>query len=262
MSLMYISVVTPLKCCLFCKCSMYSCAASKPCCLKSSSAEVCRKRHDVHCPNCELYAESIILSKQEKSLVCGGKETAQRLKIEHSANSLRAWAKHHRLRNYKRLDVDKLARNLVLAICGDTSVLSKESKARRRRLSKLRPKPTAAGKERPKRAKRLHNLPPGYRTCICGTDECKDVMLKYFNEIHDYNFPDKYFPWLYVKVPCKPRDTAVSSERGQRARDRTHQKESKLQRHNLFCKHLGIVETELIDKQAQVAFPVHFDLIW
>ena len=52
MSLMYISVVTPLKCCLFCKCSMYSCAASKPCCLKSSSAEVCRKRHDVHCPNC------------------------------------------------------------------------------------------------------------------------------------------------------------------------------------------------------------------
>ena len=144
---MYISVVTPLKCCLFCKCSMYSCAASKPCCLKSSSVEVYRKRDDVYCPNGELYAESIYLSKQEKSLVCGRKETAQRLKIEHNANSLRAWAKHHRLRNYKHLDVDKLARNLALTICGDTSVLSFESKARRRRLSKLRPKATAAGKE-------------------------------------------------------------------------------------------------------------------
>ena len=41
----------------------------------------------------QLYAESIIFNKQEKSLVCGGKETAQRLKIEHSANSLRKYAR-------------------------------------------------------------------------------------------------------------------------------------------------------------------------
>ena len=129
-------------------------------------------------------------------------------------------------------------------------------------MSKLRPKPTAAGKEQVKRVKRLPTLPPGYRTCICGTKECKDTMLNYFNSMHDYNFPDKYFPWLYVTVPCKPRDTAVSSERGQRARDRTQQKELKFQRHNLFCKHMSIVETELVDKQALVAFPVHFHLIW
>ena len=244
---------------LFVVCTqIYCCASSEPCCLRSTSQTVCVKRHDAHCPDCKLHSKSFSLDKTEKYTVCNDELTVKNLNLRHTARVLSAWAAHHRVKNYNRLPKDVLCGNIAKALSGDTSVLSKEKTLRRKRLSKLRPKCKKVS-AKDSSAKKKSAVPPGYRSCICGTDECKETMLSYFRDIHDCTWPDKYFPWLYVKVPSKP-DTSFDKKR---RLVHVLKRADKLHRHNLFCRHLKIDGTAAINwKDVVVAFPVHFPLIW
>ena len=163
------------------------------------------------------------------------------------------------MKNYNRLAKDVLCDNITKALRGDASVLSKEKTVRRKRLRKLRPKCNKKVSIKDSSTKKAAAVPPGYRSCICGTEECKQTMLSYFREVHDYEWPEKYFPWLYVKVPSKP-DVSFGKKR---RRSHVVKREDKLHRHNLFCRHLKIDDTAAINwKDVVVAFPVHFPLIW
>ena len=96
------------------------------------------------------------------------------------------------------------------------------------------------------------NTPPGYRTCCCGSDDCKEAMLSYFRNVHRYDDPTYFFPWLYVDVPKMPKTNVKSKSKA-----RLIQRENKVIRHKLFLKHLGIKQVE---KRSIVAYPVHFPL--
>ena len=190
--------------------------------------------------------------------MCADEEAIRRLDSQHSARFLRSWAAHHRLKNYKRLTKEILCVNIGKLINGDVSVLTSEKGPRRKCLSKLRPKrkrtvvPTPSPSILPKTT-----VPLGYRTCICGTKECKDTMFQYFREVHDYSWPEKYFPWIYVSFPSRPSDCKSRSARARETRS------YKLTRHNLFCRHLQIESTSIAKKKdLYVSFIVHFPLIW
>ena len=60
------------------------------------------------------------------------------------------------------------------------------------------------------------------KTCICGTDLCKQTMVNYFNNYHDYDWPDKLFPWLHVGIPKWPLDHVRSTTRGSRTLKRAN----------------------------------------
>ena len=54
---------------LFVVCTqIYCCASSEPCCLRSTSQEVCATRHDAHCPDCTLHSKLFSLDKAEKCI--------------------------------------------------------------------------------------------------------------------------------------------------------------------------------------------------
>lgn len=243
---------------------MYCCASSKPCCLRSTSKLICEKSHNAHCPDCKLHSADIALTAEESSAVIGGEQTAKRLQKEHSRRFLQAWAQLHRVRNYKRLPHDVLCGNIIKALCGDNSVRSKERAPRRtqptRRQSKRRKINTVAGTNE---VSSVTVRPDGYRSCICGTEECKQTMYNYFSAIHDYAWPEKYFPWLYVRMPSKPKVDIKNSTRGARARDQRLARAEKARRRSLFLKHLRI-SADVVDTMTNqdVAFPVHFPLCW
>ena len=201
---------------------MHSCVA---CCLQSTSKSVCEQLHDFHCPDCNLYTPSCTLNKQELSTVCGDEATIRRIDSQHSARFLRSWAQHHRLKNYNRMTKQEVCTNIVKLINGDTTVLTSEKAPRRKRLRKLRPKrkktdvPAAPSKV---------TIPLGYRSCVCGTKECKDTMFKYFREIHDYNWPEKYFPWIYVGVSSRPSRREQKQITNERDRARALKRDDKL----------------------------------
>ena len=244
---------------LFVACTqIYCCASSEPCCLRSTSQEVCETSHDAHCPDCKLHSKLFSLDKAEKCTVFNDERTVQDLNLRHSARFLRSWAAHHRVKNYNRLSKHDLCCNIPKALRGDESVLSKEKALRRKRLTKLRSKCKRVTTKTSDSKKQLA-VPLGYRSCICGTDECKETMISYFRDIHDYQWPEKYFPWLYVKVPSQPDASSGKKRRPARVLRR----EDKLHRHNLFCRHLQIDGAAEINwKDVVVAFPVHFPLIW
>ena len=239
---------------------MYSCVASHPCWLQSTSESVCSKVHDVHSPDCELYSAASSLTHDERITVNGGDQaSAQRLQGDHSRRFLQLWAQHHRLRNYKRLKVAELCLNLAKALSGDNALLSKETSSRRkRRRSNRQPSTSTVAKIR------NVSLPLGYRSCICGTQECKTAMINYFNNIHDYEWPEKFFPWLYVGIPAQPSIKRLkASTKGSRARAIQTNRDEKLRRHKVYCRHLNISNTNLTSsKNSLVAFPVHFPLMW
>ena len=87
---------------------MYSCNATQPCCLRSSSEQVCSKRHDTHCMDCELFSHLFSLIANESATVFGDKETIQRMRDAHTKTSLLPWAKHHKVKNYCRLTHENL----------------------------------------------------------------------------------------------------------------------------------------------------------
>ena len=100
----------------------------------------------------------------------------------------------------------------------------------------------------------------GYRSCICGTEECKEAMSAYFDGIHDDCDPTKYFPWLYVNIPKLPKSEALQSRSGLR-NDRVATRQEKRKCRALFCRHLQLKQD--VDYSGKVvAFPVHFPLIW
>ena len=204
--------------CLHVFMQMFCCASSNPCCLKSTSKATCEKAHNSHCPDCALHSD-VKLTAEESNTVIGDEHTATRLQKAHSRRFLQSWAQQHRLKNYKRLKLTDLCQNLAKALSGDDSVRSKEKSDRRtpstKRRSKRR-KTTAVATPKEGNARKV---PAGHRSCICGTDECKQAMYHYFDEIHDYTWPDKYFPWLYVSIPSLPRLSLKTSTRGARARE-------------------------------------------
>ena len=101
------------------------------------------------------------------------------------------------------------------------------------------------------------------KTCICGTDLCKQTMVNYFNNYHDYDWPDKLFPWLHVGIPKWPLDHVRSTTRGSRTLKRANIRAEKVKRRGLFCKHLQLHDSEdFANHNGVVAFPVHFPLIW
>ena len=239
---------------------MYSCVANQPCWLQSTSESVCSNVHYVHSPDCELYSAASSLTHDERITVNGGDQaSAQRLQGDHSRRFLQLWAQHHRLRNYKRLKVAELCLNLAKALSGDNALLSKETSSRRkRRRSNRQPSTSTVAKIR------NVSLPLGYRSCICGTQECKTAMINYFNNIHDYEWPEKFFPWLYVGIPAQPSIKRLkASTKGSRARAIQTNRDEKLRRHKVYCRHLNISNTNLTSsKNSLVAFPVHFPLMW
>ena len=103
-----------------------------------------------------------------------------------------------------------------------------------------------------KKKRKVPNTPPGYRTCCCGNEDCKQAMLSYFRDVHRYDDPAYFFPWLYIEVPKMPKKNTKS-----RSKSRQIQRDNKVFRHRLFLKHLGILQPE---KHSFVAFPVHFPL--
>ena len=103
-----------------------------------------------------------------------------------------------------------------------------------------------------KQKKKAIVVPPGYRSCCCGSDECKTAMLHYFRNVHNYDDPAYFFPWLYIEVPKMPKASTKS-----RSKARRLERSNKLLRHRLFLKHLGISAAE---KRSLVAYPVHFAL--
>jgi hypothetical protein len=121
--------------------------------------------------------------------------------------------------------------------------MSKATKPVKRRLTRSR---NAALKKK----KKLPTNPPGYKTCCCGNAECKEAMLNYFRNHHKCHDPAFFFPWLYVELPKMPKANAKS-----RSKERKLKRDTKILRHKLFLKHLGITKAE---SRAQVAYPVHF----
>ena len=243
---------------------MHCCNARKPCCLRSSSEQVCSQQHDAHCMNCELFSHLFSLTVNESATVFGGKETAQCIRDAHTKNSLLPWAKHHKIKNYCRLTHDKLCVNLAKAISGDNSVKTTRKQPRRRptkrkRISVERDNNNASA------IATKSKMPLGYRSCICGTQECKQTMIEYFRKYHDYNWPDKLFPWLYVGVPKRPRSpqNVRCATKGAAAQKRDAARAERLRRRVLFCRHLQLHDAQDISSSnGYVAFPVHFPLIW
>ena len=229
---------------------MYCCSAAQPCCLRSTSLDVCSKPHDSHCHDCKLFSHLFALDPKESATVSGGGESARRLKDKHTKNSLIPWAKHHNIKNYCRLNHSQLCEHLAKAISGDNSVKSNRTRKPTRRKRKAENAVDTVANNR---------MPLGYKTCICGTEECKKAMVDYFRNCHDYDWPDKLFPWLYVNVPKRPRDNAKASTKGSRARERSMNKLQKTKRRELFCRHLQLKDDE--DVNGVVAVPVHFPLI-
>ena len=232
---------------------MHCCAAEKPCCLRSTSLEVCSKRHDVHCIDCKLYSHLFSLEPEEVVTVSGGDDLARRLRDKHTKNSLIPWAKHHKIKNYCRLNHGRLCEHLAKAISGDNSVKSGRTRRPKRRKRKAEKSENAVN------VVAKNRMPLGYKTCICGTDECKQAMVDYFHNSHDYSWPDKLFPWLYVNLPKMPRENVKNSTKGARARQRDLNRLQKLQRTQLFYKHLQLKPSDAI--KGVVAVPVHFPLI-
>ena len=242
------------------------CCAEKGCWLRSTSKDVCMQRNAAHCPDCNLYSSSCLLTAEEKTTVCVDKDAFQRIKLGRSRRFLQRWAQQLRLRNYKRLPLDSLCENIAKVVQGDTTLQSKERKPRRkRRFSKRKSPPlTKSDASTNKRTKTTEEqLPAGYRSCICGTEECKEAMKMYFRKVHDYTWPDKFFPWLYVGIPKLPSSESTSKVTRARARERSLVREEKVRRHKLFCRHLGITDgKDISSNNSIVAFPVHFPLIW
>ena len=222
------------------------------------------QRHNAHSPDCKLYSTSRSLTAEEKVTVCGDKESLQRIKLGRSRRLLQGWAQHLRLKNYKRLKLDLLCENILKLITGDESKQSKEKKSRRKRRRSTR-QPLATKDVVAKKTSTTDNkqvVPDGYRTCVCGTEECKEAMMHYFREIHDYTWPEKFFPWLYVGVPKRPTGDSSVKDSSQRAQTRSLVREQRSRRHLLFCRHLGIVDSEVIgSNNTNVAVPIHFPLI-
>ena len=94
--------------------------------------------------------------------------------------------------------------------------------------------------------------PSGYRTCCCGNAECKEAMYTYFTKWHDYKDPTRFFPWLYIEIPSMPKAQTKS-----RSKQRRLDRQTKMLRHKLFLRHLGITPPE---QRSVVAYPVHFAL--
>ena len=79
----------------------------------------------------------------------------------------------------------------------------------------------------------------GYRSCICGTEECFQAMSQYVEQVHDKSDPTKYFPWLYVDIPKMPKpedEHSRSSMRPERVLKRQVKRKCRL----LFCRHLRL----------------------
>ena len=243
---------------------MYSCEASKTCWLRSTCTDVCTQRHDAHSPDCKLYSTSCSLTAEEKSTVCGDKEALQRIKAGRSRRLLQGWTQHLRLKNYKRQKLDALCENILKLITGDESVRNKNKKARqkRRRSTRVPLATKDVARKKTATADNKQVVPEGYRTCVCGTEECKEAMIHYFREIHDCTWPEKFFPWLYVGVPKRPTGESSAKDSSQRAQARSLVREQRSRRHLLFCRHLGIVDSEVIgSNNTNVAVPIHFPLI-
>ena len=237
---------------------MYSCSSSQPCCLQSTSKEVCGKKHDAHCPDCELHDKSICLSPQECSTVIADKDFEARLNNKHGTRLLADWARHHRIAYYKSLNKKRLVQNIAKVLSGDKSVVSNKShRTPSPKLNKRRSKRNKPKKESKFVSSRVRL---GYKAFICGTAECKTTMSEYFDGVHDYSDPTKYFPWLYVNIPKMPKPEDQQSRSGMRA-DRVLNRQEKRISRLLFCRHLRLKQN--MDYTGKVvAFPVHFPLIW
>lgn len=236
---------------------MYSCSSSHPCCLKSTSKEVCTKKHDAHCPDCELHDKSIRLSPQECSAVVADKDFETRLNNAHGRRFLDDWAQHHRIKYYKKLSKKKLVQNIAKALSGDKGVLSTKRSRVSPKLKTRRSKRNKASTESTFVASKVRL---GYKTCICGAEECKTAMSEYFERVHDYSDPTKYFPWLYVNIPKMPKPEDQQSRSGMRP-DRVLNRQEKRRCRLLFCRHLQLKQ-DMDYTGKVVAFPVHFPLIW
>ena len=236
---------------------MYSCSSSHPCCLQSTSKGVCGKKYDAHCPDCELYDESICLSLQECSTVIADKDFEARLTNAHRRRVLDAWAKHHRIKYYKKLSMKILVQNIAQALSGNKSVISTKRGRSSPKLSARRSKRNKPIKESKFVSSKVRL---GYKTCICGTEECKTAMAEYIDGVHDDSDPTKYFPWLYVNIPKMPKPEDQQSRSGMRP-DRVLNRQLKRRSRFLFCRHLQLNQ-DMDYTGKKVAFPVHFPLIW
>ena len=104
----------------------------------------------------------------------------------------------------------------------------------------------------PKRKRGITN-PPGYRTCCCGSNDCREAMMHYFRHVHRVDDPTHFFPWLYKSVSKLPKPN-VKTKNKQRLQDR----HDKICRRKIFLKHLGLSED--VPDNSQVAHPVHFPI--
>ena len=170
---------------------MHSCSSSQACCLQSTSKEVCGKKHDAHCPDCEFHDKSICLSPQECSTVIADKDFEERLYNAHSSRVLSDWAKYIRIKNYKRLSKERLVQNIAKALSGDKSVLSTKRGRSSPKLNTRRSKRNKPSNESKFVSSKVR---AGYRPCICGTEECKTVMIECVEGVHDDSDPTKHFP--------------------------------------------------------------------
>lgn len=238
---------------------MHSCSSSAPCCLQSKSKEVCAKKHDFHRPGCELYDESISLSPQELSTVIADKNFTTQLYASTGIRVLRAWAKHHHIKYYKRLNKQDIVQNLAKVMRGDKSVISTK---RGRSTPTPKPKTRRSKRNKPIQESKFvtNKVRQGYKSCICGTEECKEAMSEYFERVHDYLDPTKYFPWLYVNIPKLPKPEDQQSRSSLR-NDRVANRQAKRRCRTLFCRHLKLNQDANYTGKV-VAFPVHFPLIW
>ena len=173
---------------------MHSCSSSQACCLQSTSKGVCGKKHDAHCPDCELHDKSICLSPQECSTVIADKDFEERLYNAHSSRVLSDWAKHIRIKNYKRLSKERLVQNIAKALSGDKSVLSTKRGRSSPKLNTRRSKRNKPSNESKFVSSKVR---AGYRPCICGTEECKTARNTYSRTRECVSFSSK-------KAACDP----------------------------------------------------------
>ena len=204
-----------------------------------------------------MHDKSICLSPQECSTVIADKDFEERLYNAHSSRVLSDWAKHIRIKNYKRLSKERLVQNIAKALSGDKSVLSTKRGRSSPKLNTRRSKRNKPSNESKFVSSKVR---AGYRPCICGTEECKTAMTEYIEGVHDDSDPTKYFPWLYVNIPKMPKPEDQQSRSSMRP-DRVLKRRIKRRCRLLFCRHLRLKQD--MDYTGQVAaFPVHFPLIW
>jgi len=235
---------------------MHSCSSSQACCLQSTSKEVCGKKHNAHCPDCDLHDKSICLSPQECSTVVIDKDFEERLHNAHSSRFLSDWAKQLRIKNYKRISKALLVQHIAKALSGDKSVLSTKRGRSSPKLNTRRSKRNKPSNESKFVSSKVR---AGYRSCICGTEECLEAMSQYIERVHDDSDPTKYFPWLYVDIPKMPKPEDQHSRSSMRP-DRVLKRQVKRKCRSLFCRHVRLKQ-DVDYTGKKVAFPVHFPLI-